>query len=364
VIPRILFQTNGGTLKILSIIGARPQFIKAAAVTREIALRDGLREVIVHTGQHYDANMSDIFFAELGIPRPEYNLEAGSGSHGKQTALILERCEEVIETERPDWVLVYGDTNSTVAGALAATKLHVPVAHVEAGLRSFNRDMPEEINRIATDHISDLLLVPTRTGMDQLEKEGLADISLYTGDVMYDSILHYRQLLGDERLPGLPEHYFAATLHRPQNTDFPEALGGVFSAFARLPHPVALPLHPRTRKYIAEWKIEPHNVILLDPLGYTEMLRLMIHAEKVLTDSGGLQKEAYFLRKQCITMRTETEWVETVHDNWNIVTAADPERIVAAVNAPLLNLEQVDAFGDGHAAKIIVDALLERRGRK
>jgi UDP-N-acetylglucosamine 2-epimerase len=351
-------------VKILSIIGARPQFIKAATVTREIATRTGLREILVHTGQHYDPNMSDIFFRELEIPAPAYNLEVGSGSHAHQTAIILERCGEVIESERPDWVLVYGDTNSTIAGALAATKLHIPVAHVEAGLRSFNRDMPEEINRIATDHISDLLLVPTQTGMRQLEKEGLSDIALFTGDVMFDSILFYREKLRHDRLPDLPVKYFAATLHRPQNTDFPEALGGIFSAFAKLPYPVVLPLHPRTRKFLAEWKINPENTILLNPLGYTDMLRLMIHAEKVLTDSGGLQKEAYFLQKQCITMRTETEWVETLHDHWNTITSADPERILAAVNSNIANLRQVNAFGDGHAAKIIVDALLNRHPKE
>jgi UDP-GlcNAc3NAcA epimerase len=351
-------------LKVVSIIGARPQFVKAATVTREFVRRGDITEILVHTGQHYDANMSDIFFQELHIPAPAYNLDVGSGSHAKQTAAILERSEEVLEKERPDWVLVYGDTNSTIAGALAATKLHIPVAHVEAGLRSFNRDMPEEINRIACDHISDLLLVPTETGMAQLRKEGLGGISVYTGDVMYDSVLFYRDQLVDTHPEDVPERYYAATLHRPQNTDFPERLRGIFSAFARLPYPVVLPLHPRTKKYMREWGITPHNVLLVEPFGYTEMLRLVIHSEKVFTDSGGLQKETYFLRKQCITLRDESEWVETVHDGWNTIVGADPEKILAAAASEITNPVQVDAFGDGHSAAHIVDALIQRLPRR
>ncbi|MCD4828014.1 MAG: UDP-N-acetylglucosamine 2-epimerase (non-hydrolyzing) [Candidatus Cloacimonetes bacterium] len=351
-------------MKIVSVIGARPQFVKAATVSRIVAATDGLREVLLHTGQHYDDNMSQVFFDELSIPQPNYNLDIGSGSHGAQTGAMLRDIESVLVSESPDGVLIYGDTNSTLAAALAAVKLHIPVAHVEAGLRSFNRRMPEEINRVVADRISDILFAPTQTAVMHLEREGLKDNTVLSGDVMYDSILYYRHQLDADpdshRLPDMPERYYLATVHRPQNTDNPDALSAIFAAFAALPCPVVLPLHPRTARYIAEYGIEPRNVRLIEPIGYLWMLRLLLDCEKALTDSGGLQKEAYLLGKPCVTLRTETEWVETVHDGWNEVVAADRERIEQAAAAPMPTAPRRNAFGDGHAADIIVNSLLNR----
>jgi len=348
-------------MKIVTVIGARPQFIKAAAVSRIMRMDPSVHEIMVHTGQHYDQNMSDIFFRELDIPTPDYNLEVGSGSHAVQTGIMLKGVEEIIQEEKPDWTLVYGDTNSTLAGALASVKLNVPVAHVEAGLRSFNREMPEEINRIVTDRISDLLFAPTQTAMQNLENEGLANISRKTGDVMYDSVLYYRKKLKLHpqayNTPGVPEQYYLATIHRAENTDHPEILEHLLLAFSWLQLPVVLPIHPRTRKVIAGIIKIPSNVILIDPLGYLEMLQLTQNATRVLTDSGGLQKEAYFLKIPCITLRNETEWVETVHDNWNIVAGTDPEQIIRAIDQPHPILPQREEFGDGHAAVKIINEL-------
>ncbi len=345
-------------MKIATIIGARPQFIKAATVSRALKQYPHINEVIIHTGQHYDANMSEVFFKQLHIPQPDYNLEVGSASHGKQTGRMLERIEEVLIKKKPDWLLTYGDTNSTVAGALAAVKLHIPAAHVEAGLRSFNRTMPEEINRVATDHISDLLLAPTQNAMELLATEGLAKKAVFTGDVMYDSVLFYSAQLTDAHKPTFnvtPGEFYLATIHRPENTDNPVRLQNIFSAFSEADRPVVLPLHPRTRNLLQGIRFND-NVKLIEPVGYLQMLWLLKHSAKVLTDSGGLQKEAYFMRKPCITLRDQTEWVETLEGNWNFIVAADKEKIVEYLHVNEFGPIQ-NAYGDGNAAVKIIQAM-------
>lgn len=348
-------------MKIVTIVGARPQFIKAAVVSRVLRANPSVQEVLLHTGQHYDENMSDIFFRELSIPLPDYNLEVGSGSHARQTGTMLTGIEEVLLKEKPTWVLVYGDTNSTLAGALAATKLHIPVAHVEAGLRSFNRLMPEEINRIVTDRISDMLFAPTHTAMQNLEREGLSPVSFFTGDVMYDSVLFYKERIlenPDRYLTAsLPKQYLLATIHRAENTDDPKRLRDIFNAFAEIGSDIVLPLHPRTRNILESDKMIPGNVTVIEPVGYLQMMKLTMDAHKVLTDSGGLQKEAYFLGRPCITLRTETEWVETLHDNWNVITGSDPQQIVAAATALPPGQPQRNEFGDGNSAQRIMEKL-------
>jgi len=348
--------------KIVTVVGARPQFIKAATVSREIHAHPSIHELLLHTGQHYDENMSRIFFRELDIPEPDFNLEVGSGSHANQTGRMLQGIEEILLNEKPDLALVYGDTNSTLAGALAAVKLHIPVAHVEAGLRSFNRSMPEEINRIATDCISNILFAPTQTAVQNLANEGLLANTRFTGDVMYDSVLYYQSAILNHPekyiTPGIPEKYLLATIHRAENTDQPENLKKIFSAFAQLPFKVVLPIHPRTRKILDTAITLPPNVQIIEPVGYLQMLNLTIGASKVLTDSGGLQKEAYFLGKPCVTLRTETEWSETLHDHWNIIAGSDPGRIVEAVLLPEPSAPRQHGFGDGHAAGKILKKLL------
>ncbi|MEI6883881.1 MAG: UDP-N-acetylglucosamine 2-epimerase (non-hydrolyzing) [Bacteroidota bacterium] len=349
-------------MKIVTVIGARPQFIKAAAVSRVLRSTPGLQEILVHTGQHYDKNMSDIFFRQLSIPEPDVNLEVGSGSHARQTGWMLQGIEDVLLKEKPDFTLVYGDTNSTVAGSLASVKLHIPVAHVEAGLRSFNRIMPEEINRIVTDRISDILFAPTLTAINNLRNEGLEKQTVFSGDVMYDSVLFYKDLVtgsGERyKTPTLPSSYLLATIHRAENTDNPDNLRNIFTALSRAGLPVVLPIHPRTARLLKTLVIIPSNVMIIEPVGYLEMLYLTMNSRKVLTDSGGLQKEAYFLGRQCITMRTETEWVETLHDNWNIVTGPDPEKILMAVKSDLPSAPQRQDFGTGKSAETIAETLL------
>jgi UDP-N-acetylglucosamine 2-epimerase len=354
-------------MKILSVVGARPQFIKAAPVSR--VLRQRHREVLVHTGQHYDAGMSAVFFEELDLPEPDVNLGIGSGSHGQQTGRMLMAIEEVLLAETPDWVLVYGDTNSTLAGALAAVKLHVPVAHVEAGLRSFNRAMPEEHNRVLTDHCADLLFCPTQTAVDLLAREGVTRGVYRVGDVMVDA-LQSHAVLARERstivvtLGLTPKSYLLATVHRPYNTDVPENLRAIFAAFAdvyrRTSEPVVLPLHPRTRRVLDDLALEPPTgVLAVDPVGYLDMLALEQSARLIMTDSGGVQKEAYCLAVPCITLRPETEWVETVAAGWNVLVHADQAAIAgAAVDRTWPAGEPPPVFGDGHAAERIV-ALLE-----
>jgi UDP-GlcNAc3NAcA epimerase len=308
---------------VFTVIGARPQFIKAAPVSRALA-QAGLRETLVHTGQHFDAMMSDVFFEELGIPAPAYNLEVNSLGHGAMTGRMLEKIEAALLETAPDMVMVYGDTNSTIAGALAAAKLHIPVAHVEAGLRSFNRRMPEEVNRVLTDHVSALLLCPTRTAVENLAREGIVEGVHAVGDVMYDTTLDAvarargRSRILD-RLALTPKSYAVATLHRAENTDDPQRFEKVLAfleARARQT-PIVMPTHPRTRKLMTATGRAPAGVTLIDPLGYLDMAWLLHNAAAAYTDSGGLQKEAYFHRVPCVTLRDETEWVETVEAGWN-----------------------------------------------
>lgn len=361
-------------MKLLTIIGARPQFIKAAPFSEEF--RKNNEEILVHTGQHYDANMSDIFFRELGIPIPDYNLGVGSGNHGKQTAKMLEGIEEILLKEKPDGILVYGDTNSTLAGALAASKLHIPVFHVESGLRSYNKLMPEEQNRILTDHISDILLCPTQTAVDNLKKEGITTGVINTGDIMYDTVLRNIDIANEKYSNGLcfqeivkengnldkfaEKGYYLATIHRAENTDNIEKLANIFKAFSELDKPVLLPLHPRTKKLIKNLNVDLKNIIIIKPVGYLLMLYLISNAYMVVTDSGGLQKEAYFLRTPCTTLRDQTEWIETLENEWNILSDINVEEIKAKVKRELICLQhpQPKSFGDGNAASRICEAIV------
>lgn len=346
-------------MKIVSIIGARPQFIKAAVISKEIERRTGIEDVLIHTGQHYDESMSKIFFDELEIPHPNYNLEVGSGLHGAQTAAMLKKTEQILIKEKPDWVLVYGDTNSTIAGSLAAAKLHIKIAHVEAGLRSFNKLMPEEINRIITDRISDLLLVPSKNAMQLLGKENLSDNAVFTGDVMFDSILFYQKMAEEKySLKNITSEtdYHLATVHRAENTDDKKRLQNIFSAFSEMEKPVVLPLHPRTKSKLDGIKFND-NIKIMKPVSYLEMILLLKNSSKVLTDSGGLQKEAYFMKKPCITMRDETEWIETLNGNWNFIVGTDKDLIIEKTSVNSFD-EQGEYYGDGKAGEKIVNALL------
>jgi UDP-GlcNAc3NAcA epimerase len=350
-------------MRIVSVIGARPQFVKAAAICRAAATRPAIVHRIVHTGQHYDPGMSDVFFQELGIPAPDYNLGIGSASHAVQTAGIMQALEPALEAERPDWVLLYGDTNSTLAGATVAAKLCLPAAHVEAGLRSFNRRMPEEINRIVADHLSQLLLAPTTTAMENLEREGLAPRAVLTGDVMYDITLELRKQAARRPLPpsaaGL-KRFALATVHRAENTDDSARLAAIMEGLERVAReicPVFFPVHPRTTKRLASIGFEPRHVIVAPPAGYLEMAALESRAAFILTDSGGVQKEAYFLEVPCITLRDETEWVETLAHNCNILVGADAARMVAAARDVRSAGPWTAAYGTGHAAGIILEAL-------
>jgi UDP-GlcNAc3NAcA epimerase len=355
-------------MKILTVIGARPQFIKAAAVSKLLRAAPGTREILVHTGQHYDENMSDVFFQELGIPAPDYHLGVGSGSHGAMTGRMLERIEEVLLSEKPDALMVYGDTNSTLAGALAAAKLHIPVAHVEAGLRSFNRKMPEEINRVLTDHVSRWLFCPTAAAVENLKLEGIADarVSL-VGDVMYDVSMMARERAGAVTRFGVePSQYVLATIHRAENTDNAARLAAVFDGLSAVAQrvPVVLPLHPRTRGVLARsGRAAGHAQLrLIDPVGYLDMVGLERHARLVVTDSGGVQKEAFFHRVPCVTLRDETEWVELVQLGWNRLvppTSVDAVRdgVLRALDGGPGQTPPADLYGGGHAAQRIVDAL-------
>ncbi len=349
-------------MKVVSIVGARPQFIKASPLSRELRLRH--HEILVHTGQHYDRDMSDVFFEELGMPVPDYHLGIGSGPHGAQTGAMLAAIETVLQKESPDAVIVYGDTNSTLAGALAAAKLHLPVAHVEAGLRSFNRRMPEEINRVLTDHLSTWLLAPSEVSRRQLSQEGILQGVHVVGDIMVDA-LHLHGPRAAERSEALARHqlragtYYLATVHRAENTDEGGNLRQIFDALGALDRPVILPLHPRTEKRMAELGVAiGANVRVLAPQGYLDMLALQRGAACVLTDSGGIQKEAYYLRVPCVTLRNETEWVETVATGWNALAGTDPERILAAVaRRPAPGTPHPDLYGDGMTAGRIVEVL-------
>lgn len=349
-------------MRFASIVGARPQFIKLAPVSR--ALRQHHEELIIHTGQHYDAALSDQFFEELAIPTPDYHLGIGSASHGAQTGRMLEAIEEVLLKERPDGVVVFGDTNSTLAGALAAAKLHIPVAHVEAGLRSFNREMPEEINRVLTDHLSNWLFCPTETACQHLARESITTGVECVGDVMYDVLRQVQPKL-DERARALlstlsiaPGSYLLLTIHRPANTDDPARLGQIAQVISELGKPVIFPVHPRTQRFLKEyhltWSAQVH---LIEPLGHLDMLALVQAASHVATDSGGIQKEAFLLGAPCVTLREETEWPETLEGGWNTLVGSRREAIVEALNRPRPEPVHRHPFGEGDAAQRIAGLL-------
>ena len=381
-------------MKIVTIIGARPQIIKAAALSRAIKTHyaDRIQEIIVHTGQHYDDNMSQVFFDELQIPRPDHNLHVGSASHGVQTARMTEGIEALLIKERPDYIVLYGDTNSTLAGAVAAAKIHVPIVHIEAGLRSFNKSMPEEINRIVCDHCSTLLFTPTLAGMENLRREGFPMDNdepftidtpkvYHCGDIMYDNSLHFADIAEEktniiQRLELVNKPFILATIHRDSNTDHPERLNAIFSALIRLSKEcqVVLPLHPRTSKLLKtnlkedlqEQLSSNQNIRLIPPVSFLEMIALERHARLVMTDSGGVQKEAYFFKKPCIILRPETEWVEIVQTGNAILADADESRIMEAwrhfQSNPPTSFPEI--FGDGHAAEFMLEKMLENFSAK
>lgn len=347
------------TLRVLTVVGARPQFNKAAAVSRAIRETEGVEEVLVHTGQHFDADMSDVFFEELEIGRPQHKLDIHGGGHGEMTGRMMIALEPVVMAEKPDWLLVYGDTNSTIAGALVGAKLHVPVVHVEAGLRSFNRRMPEEINRVVTDHVATLNLCPTQAAVDNLAAEGVTRGVHHVGDVMFDATLHSIRLAEQRsdiraRLGLAAGGYAVATVHRAENTDDPARLGAVvgFLHERARERPIVLPLHPRTRQAASRLGVALDGLVLTGPVGYLDMAHLVSGAVEVYTDSGGLQKEAYFHRKPCITLRDETEWTETVASGWNRLWQgpgyASPRR-------------EIDEYGDGRAAHKVIALLTGRK---
>lgn len=347
-------------MRILSVVGARPQFVKLAPIAH--ALEGRAEHVIVHTGQHYDELMSDVFFRDLGIPRPDENLAVGSGSHGAQTGAMLAGLEIVFERYRPDWILVYGDTNSTLAAAIAAVKIHLPVAHLEAGLRSFNRQMPEEHNRVLTDHASDLLLAPTEAAMRHLADEGLAEKGLLVGDVMTDVLYSIRDSVDAAPVPeGVrPGDYYIATLHRPDNTDDPERLRAIIDQLAGLSRPVLLLTHPRLARLAGEagLKLTRGAVRSVAPLPYPDLVSAVMKSAGVVTDSGGLQKEAFLLRVPCTTVRSETEWVETVELGWNVLVGADVAALRDVVARPAPAPTDAAPYGGGNAAEVVADALL------
>ncbi len=349
-------------MKVLTAIGARPQFIKAAPVSAALE-RAGVAETLVHSGQHYDHGTSRIFFDELGLREPDVNLGVGSGSHAEQTARMLVGFEQVILRERPDVVIVHGDTNSTLAAALAAAKLDVTVAHNEAGLRSHNRSMAEEHNRVLSDHAADLLFCPTARAALQLRREGRVDGVHVVGDVMYDAYLRFGGIARErsrviERLDLAERGYLLATLHRPYNVDVPERLQRILEGFAAVRETVVLPQHPRLeRRLVESGATVPGNVTLIPPVGYLDMLQLERHARLIVTDSGGVQKEAYFHGVPCVTVRSETEWTETVQTGWNRLVDADPEAMTAAIRERNWPDARPDLFGDGHAAERLVDVL-------
>ena len=348
-------------MRVLTVVGARPQFIKAAPVSR--VLRQHHQEFLLHTGQHYDDAMSDLFFRQLSIPAPDRNLEVGSGMHGAQTGAMLAGIEQVALEFRPDWLLVYGDTNSTLAGALVGAKLHVPVAHVEAGLRSYDRRMPEEINRVVADHVSTLLLCPTETAVGNLAREGVSEGVHNVGDVMFDAFRQNLEVARRDsrvlsRLGLSPRDFQLLTVHRAENTDQPVRLRAILRGVAESGRKTVLPVHPRTRAALKAASIEPpSNLVLSDPVGYLEMLVLEESAEAIVTDSGGVQKEAYCAGRPCITLRSSTEWTETVNAGWNKLVGTDPHAIAEAMNTFRPAGARPELFGDGHAAERVVQAI-------
>jgi len=359
-------------LKIVTIVGARPQFIKAAAVSPVLRATEGVKEILLHTGQHYDANMSDVFFEELKIPMPDYNLGIGSGTHGEQTGRMLEGIEEVLLKEKPDWVLVYGDTNSTLAGALAAVKLHIPVAHVEAGVRNFDRRIPEEINRIVTDRVSDLLFCPTVTAVENLNKEGLSAFAHLTGDVMLDLFLIWEQEIENLAEPAIRElelkagEYLLVTLHRPLNVDNIPRLKSILTALLESGRQIVFPVHPRTYKNIMKNELgkfmeQSPNFRQIPPLSYARFLALAKHAYGIVTDSGGVQKEAYFLGTPCTTIFPNTPWPETLKSGWNVLVEPEKESLLKAVGRRRPEGERGAEFGKGDAASRIAKLICNGR---
>ena len=363
-------------MKIVTILGARPQFIKAATVSRAIQQYNVennsiIQEIIVHTGQHYDANMSDVFFEEMQIPKPDYFLGIGGKSHGAMTGQMMEKIEEVVLKEKPDWVMVYGDTNSTLAGSIVSSKLHIKLAHIEAGLRSFNMNMPEEVNRILTDRVSNILFCPTDIAIENLKNEGYGNLDckiVKSGDVMQDGAIFYKNLaikpsiIQNSKLN--IQNYILCTIHRAENTDEETRLRSIFEALEEIAKEkqVILPLHPRTRNIINNLKLSIQNLILIDPVGYLEMVWLIDNCNLVMTDSGGLQKEAYFFEKQCVTLRDETEWVELVECGVNTLVGADKEKILEAFkNHPKFNIKhsKLNLYGSGKASIKIIKELLK-----
>ena len=358
-------------MKIVTVLGARPQFIKASGVSRALAQHKDVEEIIIHTGQHFDKNMSDIFFSELNIKLPDYHLGIHGLSHGAMTGRMMEQIEKLLLDIKPDVVNVYGDTDSTLAAALAAVKLHIPVAHVEAGLRSFNRKMPEEINRVMTDHIADILLTPTETAVQNLRAEGIDANKIFAvGDVMYDAALFYAAKAHEEssilkELKLESKKYYLATIHRPQNTDTAEALKLICSVLDKVAEKirVVLPVHPRTKKKMQEFTIKMKHVECIEPVGYLDMIELESRAGLIITDSGGVQKEAYFHRVPCVTLRPETEWVELVEHHWNIVVPNS--NIMDMVNAideqAMVTGDDVQLYGSGKASEQIANLLISRK---
>lgn len=354
-------------MKILTILGARPQFIKAGSISREIAKHNTIKEIIVHTGQHYDANMSNIFFEEMKIPKPDYFLGIGGKSHGAMTGQMIEKIEEVALKENPDWIMVYGDTNSTLAGAIVASKLHIKLAHIEAGLRSFNMKMPEEINRILTDRVSQILFCPTKTAVDNLLKEGFENFEckiVNSGDVMQDGAMFYSTLM--QKPPfDIEKDFILCTIHRAENTDSLSRLKNIFEALNEISKEtqIVLPLHPRTKKIVEEKGVNiSDNILIVEPLGYLQMVWLIGHCTLVMTDSGGLQKEAFFFKKTCITLRDETEWIELVEHKFNVLAGSDKDRIISIYNDKdnlFAKDFDTDLYGGGQASENIIKQLLE-----
>ena len=337
-------------MKIISIVGARPQFIKLGPLSRE--LRKHHEEIIIHTGQHYDHVMSDLFFEQLEIPKPNTNLEIGSGTQGAQTGRMLEAIEREMIKIKPDLLICFGDTNSTLAACLAAAKLSVPSVHIEAGLRSFNRSMPEEINRVVADHTADLLFAPTEAAMKHLQNEGLSKRSVLTGDIMVDSVKFVQQKIGSSIYNGKP--YYLLTIHRPYNVDDPQKIKSLFELMGSFDHHIIFPAHPRTRNIMKDHQIAvPKNMELIEPQGYIEFQGLLKYAEKVITDSGGLQKEAYMAMKPCITLRPETEWVETVAAGWNLLCSFNDHDLVAKVNQFQPPAEHPSLYGENVAVRMV-----------
>jgi UDP-GlcNAc3NAcA epimerase len=353
-------------MKILSVLGARPQFIKAGSVSREIAKHQEIKEIIVHTGQHYDTNMSDIFFKELQIPKPDYFLGIGGKSHGAMTGQMIEKIEEVALKENPEWILVYGDTNSTLAGAIVASKLHIKLAHVEAGLRSFNMKMPEEVNRIITDRVSSLLFCPTDVAIQNLKNEGYENLDckiVKSGDVMQDGAIFYKGL-GKKPNMRVNQEFILCTIHRAENTDDEYRLINIFDSLNEISKEkqVILPLHPRTRKITKKLNINVDSLTIIDPVGYLEMVWLIDNCTFVMTDSGGLQKEAYFFNKKCIILRDETEWVELVQHGFNVLVGADKDKILNACHSFIgftWSANRVNLYGSGNACSIITQNLID-----